>query len=42
MSPELERDVKFLREWLAMPDENYRNNILVVKRKLKRLLEAIR
>lgn len=42
MNEQLQRDIKFLREWLEMPDENYRNNILVVKRKLKRLLEAIR
>lgn len=42
MNEQLQRDIKFLREWLEMPDNDYRNNILVVKRKLSRILQAIR
>ena len=42
MNEQLQRDIKFLREWLEMPDNDYRNNIMAVKRKLRRLIEAIR
>jgi hypothetical protein len=42
MNDQLQRDIKYLREWIEMPDNDYRNNILVVKRKLKRILQAIR
>lgn len=42
MNEQLMKDLQFLREWLEMPEDHYRNNILVVKRKLKRVLEAIR
>ena len=38
----MEQDIKFLKEWLKMPDDDYRNNILVVKRKLEKVLKAIR
>ena len=42
MNEQLQRDIKFLREWIEMPDNDYRNNILVVKRKLERILQSIR
>ena len=42
MNEQLQRDIIFLREWLEMPDNDYRNNILVVKKKLSRILQAIR
>lgn len=42
MNEQLQRDIIFLRKWLEMPDNDYRNNILVVKRKLSRILQAIR
>ena len=42
MNDQLQRDIKYLREWIEMPDNDYRNNILVVKKKLKRILDAIR
>jgi len=38
----MEQDIKFLKEWLNMPEGDYRNNILVVKRKIEKILKAIR
>lgn len=42
MNEQLQRDIIFLREWLEMSENDYRNNILLVKKKLKRILDAIR
>lgn len=38
----IDKDIEFLIEWLNMPEEDFRNNTLVVKRKLKKVLSAIR
>jgi hypothetical protein len=38
----IDSDIKFLIEWLNMPEEDPRNNTRVVKLKLQRVLNAIR
>lgn len=38
----IDKDIEFLKEWLEMPEDDYRNNTRVVKLKLQRVLQAIR
>jgi hypothetical protein len=38
----IDKDIKFLKEWLEMSEDDYRNNTRVVKLKLQRVLQAIR
>lgn len=38
----IDKDIEFLKEWLEMSEDDYRNNTRVVKLKLQRVLQAIR